>query len=224
MTTRASIARYWVSAEGRRRWPEAITDFGEPSCMACGYFCHYWDEGRSVDTRWNQAKGLERAHIVAASAGGPDVPSNYILLCAKCHAAAPMTRDEQVMFAWCSRRESHYSARINAIRTELTNLGVSFDSLAGLAALPPDKLFERLKRAADSLDAGTHLSHMSASTCAVALVRMAEELAAQPAAPSSTCAPQCEHVAPDFETPVRVAAKPAPAADPRQLSLFGGDR
>jgi len=35
---------------------------------------------------------------------------------------------------------------------------------------------------------------------------------------------RCEHVTPDFGTPVRVAAKPAPAADPRQLGLFGGDR
>ena len=35
---------------------------------------------------------------------------------------------------------------------------------------------------------------------------------------------RCEHATPDLGVPVRVAAKPAPAADPRQQSLFGGDR
>ena len=34
---------------------------------------------------------------------------------------------------------------------------------------------------------------------------------------------RCEHATPDLGVPVRVAAKPAPAADPRQLGLFGGD-
>lgn len=221
MTTRASIARYWVSAEGRRRWPDAITDFGEPSCMACGYFSRRWDEGRTADIRWNQAKGLERAHIIAASANGADVPSNYVLLCAKCHAAAPMTHDERMMFAWCTRRASHFDVQINELRDELAALGVNMEALSALASLSREELSDALKRAAGSLNAGTHLCHMSASTRAVAMMRMAEELASRPA--SSPHEQRCEHVTPDLGVPVRVAAKPAPAADPRQLDLFGSD-
>jgi len=34
---------------------------------------------------------------------------------------------------------------------------------------------------------------------------------------------RCEHATPDLGVPVRVTAKPAPAVDPRQLGLFGGD-
>lgn len=34
---------------------------------------------------------------------------------------------------------------------------------------------------------------------------------------------RCEHATPDLGVPVRVTAKPAPAPDPRQLGLFGGD-
>lgn len=182
MTTRASIARYWASSEGRRRWPNADIDIGEPSCMACGYFARSWDKGRAEGARWNHAT-LDRAHVVAASAGGPDTPSNYVLLCAKCHAAAPMTRDERVMFAWCERRPSYVSAQMNDLRSELANLGVDLESLSGLAALPLEELRERLKRAAGDIDAGSHLCHMSASTRAVALVRMSDDLAAERAVP-----------------------------------------
>lgn len=185
MTTRAMVARYWASPEGRQRWPRAVTDFGEPSCMACGYFSRRWDEARTVDARWNQS-ALERAHIVAASAGGPDDPSNYVLLCAKCHAAAPMTRDDRSMFAWCERRISHTAAQVNALRDELVTAGTDLESLAGLAALSLDELRAALKRAAESITAGTHLVRMSPSTQALTLQRMAEDLAARAAAPATS--------------------------------------
>ena len=206
MTARFAIAKYWVSDEGRRRWSSAVTDIGEPSCMACGYFARYWDEARTADARWNKS-ALERAHIVAASAGGPDVPSNYVLLCAKCHAAAPMTHDDRVMFTWCERRTSHTAAQINELRNELVGLGVDLHSLTGLAALPVNELRERLNKAAGSLNAGSHLCRMSASTRAATLALMAEELATAPAIQTSHDVPE----------------KPAPVAGPRQLSLFGGE-
>lgn len=205
MTARFAIAKYWASAEGLRRWGSAGIDLGEPSCMACGHFAPRWDKIRSESERWNKST-LERAHIVAASAGGPDVPSNYVLLCAKCHAAAPMTHDDSVMFKWCERRTSHTDAQINELRNELVGLGVDLHSLTGLAALPLNELRERLNKAADSLNAGSHLCHMSASTRAATLARMAEELAAGPV----------------IQTSHSVSEKPAPVAGPRQLSLFGG--
>jgi hypothetical protein len=201
MTTRVAVARYWTSNEGHSRWRSADVDIGEPSCMACGYFAHHWDKARTVDERWNKSS-LERAHIVAASSGGPDLPSNYVLLCAKCHAAAPMTHDERVMFAWCDRRPSYTAAQVNELRNELVGLGIDLHSLAPLASLPLDELRERLNKAAGTIGAGLHLCHMSASTRAAALARMAEELAESTAAPKRGDAVE----------------------SPRQLSLFGGDR
>lgn len=206
MTARFAIAKYWVSDEGRRRWSSVDVDIGEPSCMACGYFARYWDKPRAVIARWNQC-ALERAHIVAASSGGHDEPSNYVLLCAECHEAAPMTHDESVMFKWCERRTSHTAAQINELRNELVGLGVDLHSLTGLAALPFNELRERLNKAAGSLGAGSHLCRMSASTRAATLARMAEELAAGPVIQTSHSVPE----------------KPAPVAGPRQLSLFGGE-
>ena len=43
---------------------------------------------------------LERCHIVPASLGGEDVPSNYVLLCAQCHLEAPDVPDPNAMWEW----------------------------------------------------------------------------------------------------------------------------
>lgn len=43
---------------------------------------------------------LYRCHIVPSSAGGQDVPSNYVLLCRRCHEQAPNCTDGQIMMDW----------------------------------------------------------------------------------------------------------------------------
>ena len=43
---------------------------------------------------------LYRCHIIPASAGGQDVPSNYVLLCRRCHEQAPNCTDKKIMMEW----------------------------------------------------------------------------------------------------------------------------
>lgn len=43
---------------------------------------------------------LYRCHIVPSSAGGQDIPSNYVLLCRRCHEQAPNCTDKKIMTNW----------------------------------------------------------------------------------------------------------------------------
>ncbi len=43
---------------------------------------------------------LERAHIVPASLGGRDEPSNLVLLCRRCHLENPNVSDPEIMWDW----------------------------------------------------------------------------------------------------------------------------
>lgn len=43
---------------------------------------------------------LYRCHIIPSSAGGQDCPSNYVLLCRRCHEQAPNCTDEKIMMHW----------------------------------------------------------------------------------------------------------------------------
>jgi hypothetical protein len=87
-------------------------DRKKPQCFACHV--------DFVDWR----SGLERAHIVAASAGGEDVTSNYVLLCSDCHIDSPMTNRVDWMHEWVDRGPAasgwqEHDARDWAINAEL---------------------------------------------------------------------------------------------------------
>ena len=73
----------------------------------------YWfsriDEcGLSVDAaeahercwRCGCKRTLERCHIVPASLGGSDDPSNLVLLCHRCHLDSPNVADPEIMWDW----------------------------------------------------------------------------------------------------------------------------
>ena len=82
-----SIAKYWdghmlFKGSNDRTWNPMI-DIGEPSCQACGCYHHSWDE-YPFEERWD-ITGLEKAHIVPHSLGGPSVPENFLMLCTFCH-------------------------------------------------------------------------------------------------------------------------------------------
>src|SRR5438874_2210166 len=102
--SRTAIARYWATDIGRRRLPRLLVDVGEPACFACDYFSEYWHckPGREWDT-----VPLERAHIIARSAGGSNEVDNFVLLFPDCHAAAPMTTDPAVMLSWMTQRRPY---------------------------------------------------------------------------------------------------------------------
>ena len=81
-TTEKEIVEYW----GRRIDESDLSvDFAEAHerCWRCG--CK---------------RRLERCHIVPASLGGEDVPSNFVLLCKRCHLDNPNVADAEIMWDW----------------------------------------------------------------------------------------------------------------------------
>ena len=67
-----------------------LIDSDEPECFVCG---------TSMDR-------LERAHIVPASLGGRDEPSNYVPLCPRCHRNAPNTTDRATFMRYIFREQN----------------------------------------------------------------------------------------------------------------------
>ncbi len=70
------------------------------------------EDGRAIGTEWEraaahcwrcgEARPLERAHIVPHAIGGPDEPSNFVLLCRLCHLEAPDVDDPAILWLWIS--------------------------------------------------------------------------------------------------------------------------
>lgn len=73
------------------------------------YWARHTDEcGLSVDfaeahercRRCGCRRRLERCHIVPDSLGGEDTPSNFVILCKRCHLDNPNVADPEVMWDW----------------------------------------------------------------------------------------------------------------------------
>ena len=120
----AQIVRAYIDGETPIKL-RMLIDWGEPTCWACGYYknAHYCDATESelkhpttwITNSWGRAckvgpngrgKGfLERAHIIPHSLGGASVPSNYLLLCKRCHSESPDTTSLAMMQYWIDRVE-----------------------------------------------------------------------------------------------------------------------
>jgi len=81
-TTIPEIVDYWAKHTGECG---LSVDFAEAHerCWRCG--CQ---------------RSLERYHIVPASLGGEDTPSNFVILCKRCHLDNPNVADPEVMWDW----------------------------------------------------------------------------------------------------------------------------
>jgi len=93
-TTKQAIADHWSPLVSELDmgcdWEDAVTD-----CWRCGV---------------EPSRGLERCHIVPAQEpfNGPDDPSNYVLLCSRCHREAPNVSDPSVMWQWIKDTHRYY--------------------------------------------------------------------------------------------------------------------
>lgn len=80
--THKEILEYWAATEDECGlavdWAEA-----HERCWRCGY-----------------KSRLQRCHIVPDSLGGSDHPSNFVLLCSRCHREAPNHTNPKYMWAW----------------------------------------------------------------------------------------------------------------------------
>ena len=86
-TTRKEIVEYWEQHvyEG-----DLGVDFddAETRCWRCG--------------KERSRNGLDRCHIIPEQEPfyGKDEPSNFVLLCSRCHKEAPDVGDKETMFSW----------------------------------------------------------------------------------------------------------------------------
>lgn len=81
-TSIQEIVAYWSD---KKYEGDMGVDFAEAHerCWRCGYDLP-----------------LQRCHIIPASLGGLDTPSNYVLLCNMCHREAPNVDDARFMWKW----------------------------------------------------------------------------------------------------------------------------
>lgn len=81
-TTREEIVRYW-----ERRQEE-------------GGLSVDWRDAAKRCWRCAAESDLEKCHIIPNSLDGPDSPSNFVLLCFRCHRDAPNVPDADFMWTW----------------------------------------------------------------------------------------------------------------------------
>ena len=114
---------YKAWAENDFEWLEEkeLQDCRElPNCFACGYEFRIKTNyvNSSCENKWNNAYGIERAHITPYSLGGENIPLNYLILCPKCHMEAPDIKDRRIVLNWCNSHKFW----LNDIVTDVTNI------------------------------------------------------------------------------------------------------
>lgn len=95
---------------------DVVVDWHEPECWACRKFIDGIYDLKTYDKMtdaqiWGSGvvrSYLERCHIVPHALGGSDTdPSNYFLLCKKCHEEAPDTADRKNFLRWVYKKRSN---------------------------------------------------------------------------------------------------------------------
>lgn len=111
-TTIDEIVSYWETKvyEG-----DLSIDFSEAHerCWRCGY-----------------QKKLERCHIIPHSLTGKDTPSNFVLLCKRCHIDNPNVSDPEIMWDWLKSYKCTFYDTFWTLQgmTEYKKIyGISFD-------------------------------------------------------------------------------------------------
>ena len=59
-----------------------------------------WSEAHERCWRCGYKSKLERCHIIPASLAGEDAPSNFVLLCKRCHIENPNVSNPKIMWDW----------------------------------------------------------------------------------------------------------------------------
>lgn len=109
MPSKAQIVRYWIQWEKDHGTvpPWGDWDWGEPACMACGWWREGWGnaQGRRSDSPslWRDVE-LERCHVVPRYMGGSDDVSNLVIMCSRCHASHLDSADPNVTYDYMRGR------------------------------------------------------------------------------------------------------------------------
>lgn len=125
---------------------ELSIDFSDAHerCWRCGY----------------KKKALERCHIIPHSLGGKDTPSNFVLLCQRCHIDNPNVSDPEIMWDWLRAYKVPWYDTFWAIEgmNEYNRIyGISFYDEMKKREIPEDKFHMILKQC--FVEAGVHFGH-----------------------------------------------------------------
>lgn len=102
-----------------------VNDWGEPECYACGCsaidYSHMEDDERYdqalkeddglkyIYSRKDVKHNLQLAHIRPKALQGEDIPSNFMLLCPRCHRDAPDILNRKLFLQWIYKRRKEGS-------------------------------------------------------------------------------------------------------------------
>lgn len=78
---------------------EQIVDYWAHHEQECGLSVDF-AEAHELCWRCGCRRNLQRCHIVPDSLGGEDIPSNFVLLCSRCHLDNPNVADAEIMWDW----------------------------------------------------------------------------------------------------------------------------
>jgi hypothetical protein len=134
LPSRLQIAEHWAARE-----PRFVSDIGEPSCFACGWFREGWhaqgcEDACSLSRIWTATRGLETAHLVPHMLGGTATAANLVLLCRACHRAAPDYADSQFMLDWMRSGDRFWGYSVTRLRTVVATFGIDPEVSGAYAA------------------------------------------------------------------------------------------
>ena len=108
-----------------------LIDWGEPECFACGVpgLSSKHDRGTRPYECWDNAKALQRCHVVPFFLGGECKPSNMVVLCSFCHKAAPDHKDPAQMERFICSREPVFSELCNGVHAIVGRSGIDNNTM-----------------------------------------------------------------------------------------------
>lgn len=124
--TKRAIAEYWELGDTECKAngdPAMHCDVGEPRCWACGLVGDARHDGRPDS--YDYAYWLQKAHLMSHAADGPDIPSNFVLLCNRCHVEMDRSlgrgtnRSRQAAIDWVLGWHTRWTERVRAASAEV---------------------------------------------------------------------------------------------------------
>lgn len=82
---------------------EEIIEWGQKNIPEEGFGVDAADMATHCWRCGHSDAATERCHIIPDAQGGEDTPSNYVLLCDRCHIENPNVNDPEEMYNWIRR-------------------------------------------------------------------------------------------------------------------------
>ena len=162
-----------------------IFDWGEPECWACGKFNEKiydnpkYDElisGKNLMRIWDlpEVKYLQKAHIISRMLGGKSIPSNYFLLCKKCHQESPDFIESRYFYAYIYHTRKNAQEIIERRNVEIQRAVHELAYLMNKNILTIEKGINNIQNSIGKM--GLHITSFSLYTLASVIVDGMDDL------------------------------------------------